>query len=61
LIAKSPLQRGDKMRYGIRRGLGRGRGVIGGGRRNRNTGGCRYGGPGYARGVGRGRGRGRLG
>jgi len=50
----------DMSKYGLKRGLGRGRGIRGGGRRNRNTGPCGKGGPGYGRGGGRGKGRYRL-
>jgi len=42
-----------------RDGRGKGRGMPGGGRRGRNTGPCKKGGPGHGRGGGRGGGRGR--
>ena len=45
----------------LRDGTGRGKGRPGGLRRNRNTGGCTRGGPGYGLGGGRGRGKGRKG
>jgi len=49
------------MKFGIRNGQGKGRGMPGGGRRNINRGGCKFGGPGLGRGGGRGKGKGRLG
>lgn len=49
------------MAYGQKKGVGKGRGISGGGRRNENTGGCSKGGPGYGRGGGRGKGTGRKG
>jgi len=51
----------ETMRYGIKNGQGKGRGMPGGGRRNINRGGCKLGGPGFGRGGGRGKGKGRLG
>ncbi len=45
--------------YGAKRGAGKGIGRAGGGRRNKNTGGCKLGGPGYGKGGGRGKGTGR--
>lgn len=44
-----------------RDGRGKGVGMPNGRRGGRNTGNCKYGGPGYGRGGGRGRGRGRQG
>lgn len=49
------------MAYGKKDGSGKGVGRAGGGRRNKNTGGCKKGGPGGGRGGGRGRGTGRKG
>jgi len=49
------------MKFGLRDGHGRGKGVFGGGRRNINKGGCKNGGPGYGRGGGRGQGKYRVG
>jgi len=49
------------MAYGRKSGAGKGRGVKGGGRRNKNTGGCKRGGPGRGLGKGRGSGQGRKG
>lgn len=48
------------IRYGARTGAGKGRGMNGGGRRNQNIGGCRFGGKGRSAGRGRGAGKGRL-
>lgn len=45
--------------YGRRSGLGKGIGLPGGGRRNKNTGGCSKGGPGHSKGGGKGLGTGR--
>jgi len=47
------------MKPGSKRGAGKGKGMPGGGRRNKNTGGCKKGGPGGGKGGGRGRGTGR--
>jgi hypothetical protein len=47
------------MAYGAKDGSGKGVGRKGGLRRNKNTGGCREGGPGGGRGGGRGKGQGR--
>lgn len=49
------------MRYGEKKGVGKGKGMPGGGRRNINKGGCKLGGPGKGLGKGRGSGRGRKG
>jgi len=46
-------------KYGVKRGAGKGVGMPGGGRRNKNVGGCTRGGPGGGRGGGRGGGGGR--
>ena len=48
------------MAYGTKNGAGKGNGRPGGGRRNKNTGGCSKGGPGYGKGGGRGNGTGRI-
>ena len=48
------------IRYGARTGIGRGKGMKSGGRRNRNTRLCSRGGVGYGRGGGRGKDRGRT-
>lgn len=47
------------MTYGVKKGVGNGKGMPGGGRRNKNTGGCKLGGPGRGLGGGRGSGKGR--
>jgi len=47
-------------KYGIKRGVGKGKGMPGGGRRNKNIGPCRFGGPGFGKGGGKGKGKGRL-
>ena len=47
--------------FGVKDGRGKGKGMPGGGRRNRNRGGCVTGGPGFGQGGGRGGGRNRLG
>lgn len=47
------------MAYGMRDGSGKGKGKLGGGRRSRNVGGCRYGGEGGSKGKGKGKGKGR--
>jgi len=49
------------MRYGSKKGVGGGRGRVGGSRRNINRGGCSKDGPGHGRGGGRGHGAGRKG
>lgn len=46
-------------KFGQKSGVGRGRGMPGGGRRNANRGPCKSGGPGYGRGGGRGQGKNR--
>ena len=51
----------NQNRYGAKKGVGKGEGMAGGGRRNRNTGGCSQSGPGFGRGGGRGGGRNRQG
>lgn len=48
------------MAYGAREGSGRGVGQKGGGRRNRNVGGCKTGDKGYGKGKGKGKGKGRT-
>jgi len=47
------------VKYGAKSGAGKGIGRPGGGGRNKNTGGCKSGGPGHAQGGGRGKGTGR--
>jgi len=47
------------MKYGAKKGAGKGVGMPGGGRRNQNTGVCSKGGPGYGLGGGGGKGTGR--
>ena len=46
-------------RFGSKDGHGKGKGMPGGGRANRNIGGCREGGKGEGRGEGKGKGKGR--
>jgi len=45
---------------GAKQGIGKGKGMPGGLRRNKNTGPCSVGGPGKGLGGGRGRGKGRV-
>lgn len=47
--------------YGLKSGLGKGKVIPGGGRRNQNQGGCKSGGPGYGKGQGKGQGKERNG
>ncbi len=56
------MRNGDKL-FGVpaKDGRGKGRGMLGGMRKGKNTGGCKVGGPGYGMGGGRGRGRNRKG
>lgn len=49
----------DVIRYGRMTGAGKGKGMPGGGRRNKNVETCPTGGPGKAKGKGRGKGAGR--
>lgn len=49
------------MKHGAKKGAGGGHGVPGGGRRNKNTGGCKKSGPGHGQGGGGGGGRNRKG
>ena len=49
----------EKMRRGMKKGAGKGKGMPGGIRRNMNKGPCTLGGPGYGKGEGKGMGRGR--
>jgi len=51
----------DMVRYGAKDGSGKGVGRKGGGRRNKNVGGCSQGGKGYRQGSGRGQGKYRQG
>lgn len=47
-------------RFGWKDGHGKGKGMLGGGRRNKNTGPCLSGGPGFGLGGGRGGGKNRA-
>lgn len=49
----------DKMRMGMKKGAGKGKGMPGGMRRNMNKGPCILKGPGYGKGAGKGKGMGR--
>jgi len=49
----------DPYAFGTKQGAGKGRGMKGGGRRNRNTEPCKESGPGHGRGGGRGGGKNR--
>jgi len=46
-------------KYGAKKGAGGGKGMPGGGRRNKHSGPCKLGGPGFGMGGGRGKGRNR--
>lgn len=61
VLAKKFLRKESIMAYGAKKGAGKGRGMEGGGGRNRNTGGCSKGGSGGGKGGGRGKGTGRKG